>query len=264
MADTLAGADFQKVMENSKTQKSEQPEKNSSSENIPSIKNLENTKTLTEKELLNSTRAIDLAEPIEEIGSDERAEDAFTLVKRVSPIFVSKNGQVTGIITNFNILKKIRENGLEKMQAKDLMSPITSIDFEKSLSDAVDLMASKSIEHLAVSNRDYIFGILTSEKIMDFLEKKVSIETLKSEGKIENGDLTETGEVTEAGDMIETKVDEFLALLKKGPITINEAKAKFGVSEEQIENWILVLENQKIIRLEKHFGKITIKNERKI
>jgi predicted AAA+ superfamily ATPase len=131
-------------------------------------------------------------------------------------------------------------------------------------------MASKSTENLAVSNRDYIFGILTAEKIMDFLEKGGSVDSPKTNDKIENGDLPKAGEVaktediTEAGDLIETKVDEFLALLKKGPVTINEAKTRFGVSEEQIENWISVLENQKIIRLEKHFGKLTIKNERKI
>jgi predicted transcriptional regulator len=262
-------------MENSETQKLEQFKKNTSSENIPSIKTPSEAKALTEKEILDSTKAIDLTQPIEEIDFDDSAAAAFELIKKVSPIFVSKNGHVTGIITEFNILKKMREAALDSLQAKDLISPVASIDFEKNLSDAIDLMASKSTEYLAVSNRDYIFGILTAEKIMDFLEKKGSVDSIKSEGNIENGNLAEnreltkegmvkTGKATEAGDLIETNVDEFLALLKKGPMTIAEAKDKFGVSEEQIENWISVLENQKIIRLEKHFGKITIKNERKI
>jgi len=36
-------------------------------------------------------------------------------------------------------------------------------------------------------------------------------------------------------------------------------KEKLDVDEEQIESWLKILEEQKVIKIERHFGKIKLK-----
>jgi predicted transcriptional regulator len=197
-------------------------------------------------EKLMSSVVSDLAEPAEMISPDISAIEVIKLLEKNRPLLVSKKYEVTGMITPLSLLKYIPKGNLNSLTADDLKEPLAQIDAEKNISQAIELMDLSHHEYLALSSKDTIFGIITS------------LEIIKSLGKALSGDSYAPEE------MIETKIDEFLNLLKKGPVSIIEAKSKLGVSEDQIEAWMAVLENQKIIRLEKHFGKITIKNERKI
>lgn len=201
---------------------------------------------ISAKSILNSTKLIELTQPVEVVILEESASETIKLMKKSGPLFVSKKSEIVGIITKLSLLKNIQNGDLKVLTAGDLSEPINAIDLEESLLHAVDLMNAKSTDFLAVTNKTNVFGIICSEKILDFLEKKLS------------------SEVYGQGEIIETRIDEFIELLKKGPISISEVKKKLNASDEQIEEWITVLENQKIMRIERHFGNLVVKNERKI
>lgn len=201
---------------------------------------------LLAKNILDSTKLIELTRPVEIVSPEGRASEIIKLLKKGTPVFVSRKSEIIGIITKPSFLKNIINGNFNVLTAGELMEPIIAIDLEKNLTEAISLMNLKSREVLAVINKKDVLGIITSEKILDFLEKKLS------------------SEVYSQDEVIETKIDEFIELLRKGPISISEARKKLNASEEQIEEWIMVLENQKIMRIEKHFGNLVVKNERKI
>ena len=94
---------------------------------------------------------------------------------------------------------------------------------------------------LAVMDRNRFLGVVTREKILNKIAKNLF------------------SEKTPVNEKIETNVDRLLDILKKGETSMKELEEKLDVKREQIEEWLKILENQKVIKIERHFGKIRLK-----
>jgi len=203
-------------------------------------------KEQNQSEVLRSEKLINYLEPAEIVDDCTSVREVLKLLEKTNCLLVSKKFAIIGVITPLSILKKVCDTDIQKMTADQLKEPIYSINADKTLLDCLTEMKSRNTGILVVENKYGGIRIVTSEKIIDFLRKRLLRES------------------TEQAEIIETKIDEFLCLIRKGPISVNDVKKKLGVGPEQIEEWIQVLENQNIVKIERHFGRLKIKDERKV
>jgi signal-transduction protein with cAMP-binding, CBS, and nucleotidyltransferase domain len=193
-----------------------------------------------------SKRVTEAASPAEIISDDTPCMDVMDLLEKYGVLLVSKKYEVVGMITDMSLIKNLTKKDFEKLTAADLLQTLETIDTSKSVKQAISDMEEKNVPALAVTSKSAIFGILTATDLIKFLAKWSKSEIYPQE------------------DIIETKIDEFLALVRQGPINIKDVEKALGVKQDQIENWIDVLENQNIMKIERRFGKLIIKDERKI
>lgn len=196
--------------------------------------------------ILKSEYVVNLAEPAEIINDDTKAREVMRLLEKNKVLLVARKYEICGFITPVSALKAILEKDLEKLTAYDMKGPVQAVAAEKRLIDCISLMASQGTDILTVESKKSLIGVITAEKILDYLRKGFTKETFHEE------------------EMIETKIDDFIRLLKRGPIKIKDAKSRLGASQDQIDEWIEILENQKVMKIEKHFGKLKVKDERNI
>lgn len=89
--------------------------------------------------------------------------------KRVGCLLIEQNRKLTGIITEADIVRKIvadSKNPVNTQVTAVMNSPIVTIDIEKSIIEANDLMDQGQIRHLAVAEEGRIVGIVSSRDIM--------------------------------------------------------------------------------------------------
>ncbi|MBN2095261.1 MAG: hypothetical protein JW727_04385, partial [Candidatus Aenigmarchaeota archaeon] len=182
----------------------------------------------TLKKVLAQTKTIDLAEPAEVVSEDLPIKDVLILLEKNSFVIVSKKYAVTGIITHLSILKSLQNKGFEKAIAKDFNDATYMIESDKPIQKALEEMSTRNTDILIVTNKGSLIGTICSKKILDHLSKKAIEQSF------------------EGSDIIETSIDLFVELLRKGPIPVKEVQEKFGVTNEQIEGWIDILEKQNI------------------
>jgi len=193
-----------------------------------------------------SKKVTEVAAPAEIISDTTSGMDVLTLLEKYNVLLVSKKYEVVGIITDMSIVRNIMKMDIEKLTAGDLCQEVITIDSSKNVRQAIKDMDGKGATVLAVTNKSAIFGIITAPDLRKFLAKRSKSEVYPQEG------------------LIETKIDEFISLIRRGPIGLKEVEKAIGVNQDQIESWMEVLENQNIMKIEKHFGKLVIKDERKI
>jgi len=111
--------------------------------------------------------------------------DEYNPIKYITPIIENdvpnailvrdKNGDIIGIITDSDIIMKVRRKDMnsETIKAKDIMtSPVVSIDADKSIKDAIDLMVKKNIQKLLVTEKGKPIGVIYGEEILEYDEEK--------------------------------------------------------------------------------------------
>ncbi|MCS7142510.1 MAG: CBS domain-containing protein [Aigarchaeota archaeon] len=87
----------------------------------------------------------------------------------IGSLVVTRNGEPVSIVTERDLLRKVLAQGRDpnRTLVKEVMSesPIT-VDSEKSLEEAVELMNKKRVRRLLVTERGRITGILTQRDIV--------------------------------------------------------------------------------------------------
>ncbi len=107
--------------------------------------------------------------------------NATTTVSEVAGLMASKNigsvlvmdsdrGEYVGIVTERDIVRKVVAKGVDasSYMVKGIMStPLVTIDRDKTIFEAGDLMDQKKVRHLAVVEGDKIVGIVSIRDIIN-------------------------------------------------------------------------------------------------
>ncbi len=115
------------------------------------------------------------AEKFITIDRDVNVRDAAKIMrdKGIGSIFVTRDGKIIGILTDTDLVRRLVATGLDSLQTtvEQIMSaPILTIEENKTLLDANDLMAKEHIRHLGVSNADgQLVGIISVRDLVVFL-----------------------------------------------------------------------------------------------
>jgi CBS domain-containing protein len=89
--------------------------------------------------------------------------------KNRGSVLATRSGEPIGIITERDILRKVVSKHLDagSTKVKDVMtSPPTSVDYNKPLRDAIDLMVRKGLRRMLVTQNGRIMGIFTMRDIV--------------------------------------------------------------------------------------------------
>ena len=91
----------------------------------------------------------------------------------IGAIIVKENESPVGIVTDRDFATKIAANSLpfETPAEKIMSSPLITIDHDKPISAAAEMMSSKKIRKLAVTENNKIVGIITSTDLVNQLAK---------------------------------------------------------------------------------------------
>jgi CBS domain-containing protein len=84
-------------------------------------------------------------------------------------VLATRSGQPIGILTERDILKKVVAKSLDPAttKVKDVMtSPPTTVDYNTSLREAIDLMVRKGLRRMLVTENGKIVGIFTLRDIV--------------------------------------------------------------------------------------------------
>jgi signal-transduction protein with cAMP-binding, CBS, and nucleotidyltransferase domain len=99
------------------------------------------------------------------------AKEAAKLMKenRIGCILIEIGGEIIGVITEADMVRKVVAEGLnpDTVQARTIMSsPLLTIDAEKTILDANDMMDKHVTRHLGVTEEGKIIGVVSSRDIM--------------------------------------------------------------------------------------------------
>src|SRR3989338_3858500 len=120
------------------------------------------------KDKLHGIEIVDKERPIKDINFILRndAPDA---------LLVMDKGKITGIVTDSDLVMKVNRKNLnsDNIKVKDIMSsPVISIESNKDIKDAIDLMTRKKIQKLLVTENGSPIGVLFGEEILELDEEK--------------------------------------------------------------------------------------------
>jgi CBS domain-containing protein len=90
----------------------------------------------------------------------------------IGSLFVTKAGEIIGILTDKDIVRRCVAAALDpnKATVEQIMSaPIVMIDENKTLLDANDLMAQSHVRHLGVSRNSKLVGMISVRDLVVFL-----------------------------------------------------------------------------------------------
>ena len=91
----------------------------------------------------------------------------------IGAVLVKENENLVGIVTDRDFATKIAANNLpfDTPVEKIMSSPLITINHSESISSAAEMMTSKKIRKLAVSDNGNIIGIITSTDLVNQLAK---------------------------------------------------------------------------------------------
>lgn len=115
------------------------------------------------------------AEKFIAIDRDVNVRQAAEIMREsgIGSIFVLRDGKIIGILTDTDLVKRLVATGLDstKTTVEQIMSaPILTIEENKTLLDANDLMAKEHVRHLGVSNKEgNLVGMISVRDLVVFL-----------------------------------------------------------------------------------------------
>ena len=129
--------------------------------------------------------------PLEKIIS----VDSATIVRRaavmmndrgVGSLFVSRNGEIVGILTDTDICRRLVGMGLDadETPVQHIMStPVLNIDENKTIRDVNAMMAREKVRHLGVSRDGILVGMVSVRDLITFVSNLPKKWILGSGGK---------------------------------------------------------------------------------
>jgi len=115
------------------------------------------------------------AEKFITIDRDVNVRQAAEIMREsgIGSIFISREGKIIGILTDTDLVRRLVAAGLDstKTTVEQIMSaPILTIEENKTLLDANDLMAKEHVRHLGVSNQSGdLVGMISVRDLVVFL-----------------------------------------------------------------------------------------------
>jgi CBS domain-containing protein len=88
---------------------------------------------------------------------------------KVGSLFVKKGKQLVGIVTDTDIVRRAVSSGkpLGKLTVEKIMTaPIRTIDVNKTVDDAQDMMGDHMIRHLGVTRNGEIVGVVSVRDLL--------------------------------------------------------------------------------------------------
>jgi CBS domain-containing protein len=115
--------------------------------------------------------------PSEKFITVERDTDVQTAARimrdrRISSLFVTKGEEIVGILTDTDMVRRVAAAGVPTLTTtvEQIMSaPILTVEEDKTVLDASDLMANKHIRHLGVTQDGKLVGMISVRDILAFL-----------------------------------------------------------------------------------------------
>lgn len=96
--------------------------------------------------------------------------------KHIGSLIVVEEDNIVGILTQTDILKAVAlEKNLEATLVEETMNKkVATIDYEKSVEDAVNVMMDKKIKRLPVTKDGKLVGIITASDIITVEPKLIT------------------------------------------------------------------------------------------
>jgi CBS domain-containing protein len=115
--------------------------------------------------------------PSEKFITVERDTDVQTAARlmrdrRINSLFVTNGKEIVGILTDTDMVRRVAAAGVDTLTttAEQIMSaPLVTVEEDKTVLDASDLMAQKHIRHLGVTQDGKLVGMISVRDILAFL-----------------------------------------------------------------------------------------------
>jgi CBS domain-containing protein len=115
--------------------------------------------------------------PSEKFITVERDTDVQTAARlmrdrRINSLLVTKGNEIIGILTDTDMVRRVVAAEVDTLTAtveKIMSAPILTIEEDKTVLDASDLMAQKRIRHLGVTQGGKLVGMISVRDILVFL-----------------------------------------------------------------------------------------------
>jgi len=115
--------------------------------------------------------------PVEKFITVDRDTDARTAAalmrdRNIGSLFVTRNKEIIGILTDTDMVRRVVAVGLDasKTPVEQIMSaPILTIEEGKTLLDANDMMANSHLRHLGVTRNGKLVGMISVRDLVVFL-----------------------------------------------------------------------------------------------
>ena len=115
--------------------------------------------------------------PIEKfvkVDRDAKVRRAAEMMREhgIGSVFITTGEEIIGILTDTDLVRRVVATGADPEGTaveKVMSAPILSIDGEKTLLDANDLMAREHIRHLGVTKEGKLVGMISVRDLVVFL-----------------------------------------------------------------------------------------------
>lgn len=112
-------------------------------------------------------RTIPYDAPIREAARRMRDE-------KIGSLFVEKNGDLVGIITETDIVRRAVAEGVDlgKAAVNSIMtSPVLTIEAIRTVQDAHDMMADLGVRHLGVTDKGKLVGLISVRDLLVYFKR---------------------------------------------------------------------------------------------
>jgi CBS domain-containing protein len=121
---------------------------------------------------------------IETLDTRETVSTAARMMKekRIGSVFVTEAGEIVGIVTESDVVRKALAGRLDPAKAPVgslLNFPLVDVDINRSIRDACELMAKHHVRHLVVSQLQKIVGVISIRDLVKMVAARDRPEFLR-------------------------------------------------------------------------------------